>query len=473
MRTSYDTKNEILNVLLYELRACDKLVEEYNYKPIEFLARTGSYYPPLLEKMILDIYSLRVTRAVWIGPRGGGKTFGLGDIASALFLFKGFDVLIASGGEGQSKEVYEEVTSVLDIEDEEVAKHVTTQTTQITKGRKGNWIRFLPASTRRARGPHPGRGHGGVIILDEEGEMEEKIVKAVLGTGSTADPLIIIRASTFHNIDGTFAELVEDYEKRGYTLYQWDAFDVCKKCTRKCEHCIPEFRDDYCQGKAHNNSVLGWISLDYLFQMWEEETKDWFEVELMGRRPSGASRVINPEDFKKALEDEVPFVKGAPGAFGIDWGFKGMTAAVATQMVDGELQIFDRMFWIRMGDNVIRSDLKDWRKMYDINEVYADSSHPFQNDALKKADFVVTEVTFVSFKEAGAGAVKWFFEKMRIKIPKHFTDLINSLKKWKRDKHGKIVKKDDHYADALLCTMMKWWNKARRRVGYMKVTKKR
>ena len=473
MRTSYDTKNEILNVFLYELRTWDKVVNEFNYKPIEFLARTGSYYPPLLEKMFLDIYSLRVTRALWIGPRGGGKTFGLGDLAAALFLFKGFDILIASGGEGQSKEVYEEVTNVLDIEDEEVARQVTSQTTQITKGRKGNWIRFLPASTKRARGPHPGRGHGGVIILDEECEMEEKIVKAVLGTGSTAKPLIIIRASTAHNIDGTFADLLEDYEKRGYTLYKWDAFDVSEKCTRKCEECIPKFRDDYCRGKAHNNSVLGWISLDYLFQMWEEETKDWFEVELMGRRPSGSSYVIDRNDFQKALVDEAPFVPGEPGAIGVDWGFVGMTAAVATQMVDGKLRIFDRESWTRKGTEIIIGDLKGWRDTYGIDEVYADSSHQFQNDALRNADFKVTEVMFVSFKEAGAGAVKWFFEKMRIEVPKHFTDLVNSLKKWKRDKHGKIVKKEDHFADALLCTMQKWWKKARRRVGYTRVSKKR
>jgi len=50
MRTSHDTKNEILNVFLSELRACDKLVDEFNYQPIKFLARTGSYYPPSSRK---------------------------------------------------------------------------------------------------------------------------------------------------------------------------------------------------------------------------------------------------------------------------------------------------------------------------------------------------------------------------------------------------------------------------------------
>lgn len=470
MITSFDDKNEILNLFLEELRERDKLIEDYRHKPIEFLAKRGSYYPPKLAEMFTDIYTLKVTNAIWKGPRSGGKTYGLGDLAASMFLFKGFDVLISSGGEGQAREVYEEVMNVL--EDKEVTDYVPTITMQITKGRKGNWIRFTPASTKRVRGPHPGRGHGGMIILDEEGEMEEKIVKAVLGTGGTADPLVIIRSSTAHNIDGTYADLLDKHRERGYKLYEWDAFDVCEKCEMKCEDCIPEFRDDYCRGKAHKNSVLGWISLQYLFRMWAQETKEWFEVEMMARRPSGAAQVINREDFKSAVIPEVPFEKGAPGAFGIDWGFKGLSAVLATQMVAEKLRVFDRMSFTREGIGNIVEAMKEWREMYGINEVYADSSHPFENDALKKADFTVHEITFVSFKEAGAGAVKWFFEKQKIEILETFKDVIEQLKKWRRGKDGKIVKKDDHFPDALLCTMKKWWEKAKRKVGYMKVTRR-
>ena len=107
MITKYDEKNEILNLFLGELKERNRLIENYRDKPIDFLARRGSYYPPKLERMFLDIYYLRVTRALWVGPRGGGKTYSLGDLASVLFLFMGFDALIASGGEGQAKEVYD------------------------------------------------------------------------------------------------------------------------------------------------------------------------------------------------------------------------------------------------------------------------------------------------------------------------------------------------------------------------------
>ncbi len=479
MMTSRDDKNAILNVFLDKLEKNNRLIEEFSGKPLQFLAKRGSYYPPPLERMFTDIYFGRVRRGAIVGPRGGGKTFSLGDLAASMFLFREYDVLVGSGSDAQAAKVYERVFDLLG-DDEAVAEYVPNITTRVTEGRNGNWIEFVPASQKRARGPHPGEGkRGGLIIVDEEAEMDEAIYKAIVGTGGTAKPLVILRASTAHKVEGTFAELLDN--PKGYTVYRWDVFDVCEKCTRSCSECIPEFREDYCQGKAKKNGVLGWVSLDYIFSMWEEMDKEWFEVELMARRPSGAGLVIAPEDAKAMQVDEVPYVPGAPVCAGIDWGFVGLAAAVATQMVpstssgtqagEHRLQVFDRMSWTRKGIEVIASDLKTWREMYGITEVYADSSHPFENDSLRKEGFTVTEVTFVSFKDAGAGAVKGFAEKRRLDVPKRFKDLIDQLKRWKRGKDGKIVKKDDHFCDALLCTMWKWWKKMRRRGQFTTIKK--
>jgi hypothetical protein len=487
MIVSHDDKQAVLKIFLDKLENQNRLIEENSSKPLEFLAKRGSYYPPPLERMFLDIYFGLVTRAAWVGPRGGGKTFTLGDLASCMFLFKFYDVLIGSGSEEQASKVYDRVMKIL-CDKEETAEYVPSMTTKVAKGKKENWIEFVPASQKRARGPHPGEGkRGGMIIVDEEAEMDEAILKALIGTGGTAQPLVIIRASTAHKVDGTFAELLDN--PRGYTIYRWDVFDVCGKCERKCAECIEEFRDDYCQGKARKNSILGWVSLDYIFSMWEEMDKEWFEVELMGRRSSGAGLVVTPEDLKAALVDEAPFVQGAPNCAGMDWGFKGMAAAVATQLItpqgsplnppggdlknsgEARLQVFDRMAFHAKGIEVIIEAMLGWKKTYGISEVCADSSHPFENDSLRKAGFTVHEVTFVSFKDAGAGAVKGFFEKRRMDIPKRFKDMIEQLKHWRRGKDGKIVKKDDHFPDSLLCTMWKWWKKMRRVVGYTKITR--
>jgi hypothetical protein len=474
---SRDDKQAILDIFLGKLEKKSKLIEKYKHRPIEFLALKGSFYPSKLEKMFMDIYSMRVRLALIVGPRGGGKTHFFGDIAACLFLFKGFDALIGSGSDAQAARVYERVWELLG-EDEEISEFVPNMTTRITEGKDGNWIEFVPASQKRARGPHPGEGkRGGLIEADEEAEMDPNILNALMGTGGTAKPLVVLRGSTAHKVDGTFAEKLDN--PGNYTVYRWDAFDVCGKCELKCEECIPEFRKTYCKGKAKQNSILGWISLDYIFTMWQEMDKEWFEVELMGLRPSGAGLVIAPEDLKAALrEEDVPYVPGAPNCAGIDWGFVGMTGVVATQMVKGRLQLFDRMLFTRKGIEDIIAGLIGWREMYGITEVYSDSSHPFENDSLRKAGFTVTEVTFVSFKDAGAGAVKGSAEKRLLDIPLKFKskdakkpDVVNQLAGWKRGKDGKIVKKDDHYCDALLCTMMKWWKKMKRAAGYLKVTR--
>lgn len=478
MIVSRDDKKQILNIFLERLETNNKLIEKYRYKPLEFLATKGSYYPPKQEQMFMDLYT-NIDRGVWLGPRGGGKTFEAGDLASCLFLFKEFDVLIGSGSDAQAQKVYRRIMQILD-DDKEIEDYVPTLSTTITRGRNGNWIEFVPASAKRARGPHPGEGkRGGLIILDEECEMDVTIVDAIMGTGGTAKPLKILRASTAHKVEGSFIDLVDEPEKKGYKLYKWDAFDVASRCERNCEDCVPEFREDYCQGKAKKNSVLGWIQIDYLFDMWDEMNKEWFEVELMGRRPGGAGNVIAPADLKAALVEDAPYVPGCQAVIGLDWGFKGMAAAVANQMLpssspagDSILSVFDRTHWTRKGIEEIVKDLNVWRDIYGTEEVYADSSHPFENDSLRKAGFTVTEVTFVSFKEAGAGAVKGFFEKLRIRIPKRFKDLIESLKHWKRGKDGKIIKKEDHFADALLCTMYKWWKKAGRHASYTHVSRR-
>lgn len=477
MIISRDDTHAVLNVFLNELKTRNRLIEEYRHKPLEFLAQRGSYYPPKMEQMFLDIYFERVDRGAIKAPRGGGKTNFFGDIAACMFLFKNYDALIGSGSDAQAQKVYQRVWDLLG-DDKNVAEYVPNITTRIARGRSGNWIEFVPASLKRARGPHPGEGkRGGLIIIDEEAEMAEEILRALIGTGGTAVPLIILRGSTAHKVYGSFAELLDDL--RNYTLFEWDAFDVCKKCERDCDTCIPEFREVYCCGKAKRNNVLGWISVDYLFAMWVEMDKEWFEVEMMGLRPSGAGLVIEPDDLKAALVDDAPYDPDAPNCAGMDWGFAGMSAAVATQLKqpknqetgNARLQIFDRMMFHRKGIEEIVMAMKDWRDRYGINEICADSSHPFENDALKKAGFIVHEVTFVSFKDAGAGAVKGFFEKREIDIPKRFKDIIEQLKTWRRGKDGKIVKQDDHYPDSILCTMWKWWKKAKRIVGYMKVTR--
>ena len=164
----------------------------------------------------------------------------------------------------------------------------------LTRAADGHWMKFATASTKAIRGEHAGdvhkrmggRAHGGIVILDEEAEMDEDVVKAGLKTVRTARPPVIVRSSTLHRTEGTFGQLVDDPMGRGYRLYEWDTFDVSEMCRRSCKRCIPEFREKYCMGKAKKHRP-GWVPIVNIIQDWEGRLSDEdFEVECMGWRPS-------------------------------------------------------------------------------------------------------------------------------------------------------------------------------------------
>jgi hypothetical protein len=77
-------------------------------------------------------------------------------------------------------------------------------------------------------------------------------------------------------------------------------------------------------------------------------------------------------------------------------------------------------------------------------------------------------VDFAKWKELGAGWIKGLLERKKLKIKGrkegaqyYFADpntkrFFEQLKGWRRGKDGKVVKRDDHGPDALLCGARKW-----------------
>jgi hypothetical protein len=61
----------------------------------------------------------------------------------------------------------------------------------------------------------------------------------------------------------------------------------------------------------------------------------------------------------------------------------------------------------------------------------------------------------VSFKEEGVSILSYLFEKGRIRIPDSNTTLLRQLRTWRRDAYGHIIKRNDHFPDALIAAMMK------------------
>lgn len=460
MRTAKRLERRALEKLRDTLLKRDKIREDYRNNPQRLLKKFGYLFPPKVDHFFKDIYSEKFIRAVLKSCRSGGKTQIAAGLGFSFFLFKKWNVGIVAGSKEQGLRCIEYIQDITG--EPEIIDYIPDETKTLIKGRWGNWIKMSPASTKAIRGLHS-RGKPMLLIMDEEAEMEEAIVRSALKIVKDAKPAIIIRLSTFHKVIGTFANLVDNHKKYGYELYEWGSFDVAEKCTDKCEACLKayygaradikklekDFVNTYCQKKAKLG--CGWLGIIDIRQAFIESPKEWFEVEDMGWRPSGEGSVLPIDKVKKAFDNDcIEIIPSADSWMCIDWGFKGMTAIASLQRDGKEVQLVDAEKFIEVNLPLIIEYLKDQSEILKTKKIYADSSHPFENSQLKSEGFDVEEVAFVSYKETGAGWLRYIFERELFKAPRHLVEVLNQLVNWHRDKNGKIVKKDDHYPDALL-----------------------
>lgn len=439
-------------------------IKYYQKNPREFFEERGAIFFETAARLFDDLFSLRVQKAVALAPRGGGKTFGAATIATALFLFKDFDVGIVAGSETQALTLYSYIVEWLELPNIEQFVTIDKLTSTYLVSIHGNRIVARTASTKSIRGLHLGRKtRGALLIIDEEAEAEEDIVRAARYVVRTANPPLILRQSTYHSVTGTFANLVEDHVAQGYELYKWDSFDIAQSCPYECEKCpVAEFRDKYCKGKAKTSQ--GWISINEIVGEWKDSPREAFEVESMGLRPASAGLVIQASDIDRAVDLGN---RGYPKKFdyswfAVDWGFVGMTAVVLLGLSENKVFVRHTEMFSQHGIDAIVKKLKILRDRYGVREVFADSSHPFENSRLRDEGFAVwgstptsLGVPFVSFKEEGVSILSYLFEKGLIGIPARENVLLKQLRTWRRDQGGHIVKKDDHFPDALIAGMMK------------------
>jgi hypothetical protein len=293
----------------------------------------------------------------------------------------------------------------------------------------------------------------------------------------------------------------------GFIKFDWDAFDVCEKCTDSCDICIPEFVEKYCKvicncyydferdvdtlpkwshyhyernvktgaiekkpgdigkicpecgGRVDHKArftVNGWFKIKDIRKSWYQYDLEGFETDVMGMRPSGRGLVLDPVSLSTCIIPNIKYNNRANLRVGLDWGARGVSFLVLVQEFgDGKNEVVAA--WHKEGprDHDIIDQLKVWRNQYGHFRVFADQSHPFQNDNLRlDHDFDVIEVNFNKDKEAGVGVLRNYFEKRLLFVDSKFELLVDQLKNWHRDKNGNIKKEHDHGCDALFCAMV-------------------
>jgi hypothetical protein len=372
-----------------------------------------------------------------------------------------YEAVNLGGSASQAKKVYNYLCDyilrdplILQNLERSIQSHTSKWVSVNGHGWERRVIHCLAASQKQIRSPHIGSSHhGGILLIDEEAEADPALIKGAISIVDTANPRVIVRMSTFHYVFGSFQELWDGADEKGYKRYEWDSFDICEPCFDRCEDCISVFREEYCRGRAHE--AQGWKPIENLRESWRELDRETFEIEELGSRPSRAGLVYDTVLVDQSV-GKFPRDPGQPTILGIDWGLINQCAVLYCHAIEGHLYVYREWVFSDIGITEIRKRLADERGPLVIDQAWVDSSHPFEIKEIKQEIKYVRPVVFNKEKDIGVSTLKWLMEKSMLHIDAKCTTLIWQLKNLRRNKDtGKIEKRNDHGPDALLCVGIK------------------
>lgn len=459
----------------------------------EALDRFGVLEPGIRD-LIYDVCIGDVRSAGAVANRGGGKSLGVSFIEFFLVFIRKYDALNLGGSELQADQVYQYLLSYIESDPywQSLVKGEPMRERTYTVDEA--WIRVLTASQKSVRSPHAGgrkkdgRMAGGLLVIDEEAEAAPEIVEAALPTVNTARPSVVVRASTFHNAEGTFAELVDNAEEMGFKMYKWDIFDVAEACDCTGGACQAEekcFREDhvekftdpetgveterlvhkaYCGGRAQYAD--GWVPLEEITALWKRMKRNHsrWEVEAMGSRPSSAGHVLKDLgafiNNVQSISAAELFKPGMPITICVDWGSSNAGVTVWQEQWPNNHALLHADLIIEGSLTQILGVIQAYWTRYfnEATEVAADigGGGSYNNPHLRDEMGIPTrDVNFATEKEAAVAAWNIYNDAGRCHYPDEFTDFVAQAKNWKR-KGGRIQKGNDHLMDSSVCYFAKF-----------------
>ncbi|HOX27233.1 MAG TPA: hypothetical protein PLU44_15915 [Candidatus Krumholzibacteria bacterium] len=439
--------------------------------------------PPMVE-FVGDLFFERVQQAILWKPRGGGGSLAAAILIWLMMVYRQKSFLDMAGSGEQAKRVYEYVSQFWFCVEGLAETLLEGDPLQSeTRLKSGVTLSCVPASEKAARGKHVAG-----FVADESCQEDLRVGKILHAAvqGALSEPnFTIVLLSTFHVPFGFFQENWDLAEERGFHRYRWDVYDCMAPCRvgmedaseddpqalRYCQHecplteVVPD-RDgeglvigehfEGCNGRAR--AAAGHLSRDNVLKakLLNSGTDVW-AVEHECKRPTASGMVYDAEKVQAAVFplSDLERPEGAVRrAVGIDWG-RFAVAVMAERGTDHVLIPEGRIFDSKtIGDLVqylveLRSRIGDFT-------VYADSENAYGNLDCRNAGFEVVPVAFNKMKDGGIENLARYFnhQKIRIADSGHLKTVVRQLLRYRRNEDGRIVKKDDHGPDALLCAML-------------------
>jgi hypothetical protein len=465
---------------------------------------------PTMLSFICDLFYRRTSQAILWKGRGTGGSLCTSIIIWLSLVYHKMSFTMMAGSQDQAKQVYHYTKSFWDCFPEFARAIIDGDPLQTeTRFTNGVVLKIISASEKQARGKH----NAGFVVDEscQEGENTDRMISAAMQGAMSEPNFMVLALSTFHHPIGLFQEIWDFAEERGFTRYNWNIYDAIEKCDTGMETATPEDPEalEYCRTECpltekaptfdENGVQMGWHfkgcngkarhsqgflpRKNVIIAKKMNRGTNVFAVEYENERPNWMRPVYDTVWIENSLVDpDWPGEKARiiEKSVGIDWGLEGQTALVLSALMEipnpsynPELRIAQKLMdeaptkkcvgileteymTGKLTSEALRI-LMSWMEKYgqDKFHVYADASHPFNNLEVEQAGFDMNRVLFLKWKDYGIGnCTKYFTTKDRFFIRSNHTGLVEQLKRYRQDKYGKPVKKDDHGPDAMLCSML-------------------
>ena len=306
-------------------------------------------------------------------------------------------------------------------------------TQSLTLFKQGGGLEILAASAKRSRG-----GHVDVLCIDEAVLVKPDLIDAVwpvVRTSKTPKRIVVSTPSPEVNLEW-FLRVWDDADRLGFKRHEWPL-----------EECHWINKADTEQARLMLDSQT--FAIEYLGEKGERKGRVW-DTELI------IQACVDPRRAELyPLEQPEPLTEKAVG---LDWGFIHPTVFTAWEK-QGET-VYARDCRIRP-ETALTEIMQELREDFAKAPIYADSSGTHENDQLRRLGLNVIPVVFSRDKDELIGHVRWRLERGSIKIPdpkidSRFFTLVEQMKAYNYDEHGKPRKVNDDAVDSMLCAMKRW-----------------
>ena len=471
--------------------------------------------PPMVE-FLADMFYRRQAQAILWKGRGTGGSLCTAILIWICLIYHKMSFTSMAGSNEQAKQIYHYTKSFWNCWPTLARNLLLDEPLQgETRLTNGVILKIISASEKQARGKHnPG------FIVDEscqEGDNTDRMISAAMQGAMSEPNFMIVLLSTFHHPIGLFQEAWDFAEERGFKRFNWNVYDSMEKCTAGLEFATaedPKAIETFCKkecplteienvfddlgqltgtrmkgccGKARDaNGFLPRKNVIIAKKM--NRGTNVFAVEYENERPNWMRPVYDVQWIENAQVDNDWPPRGTKileKSMGIDWGLEGQTALILSCLLDvptgapilSREEIAARRFMdveppYRRCVGVLECEFMQgkltpevlkvamsWIEKYGQEKffVFADASHPFNNLEVQNAGLDLSPVLFQKWKDYGIGnCTKYFTMRNRLFIRMGLTGFIEQLKRYRQDKYGKPVKKDDHSPDAWLCSMLRF-----------------